>query len=174
MSLWSGSLALFVVLKVPCAPLPEQPPAASTLPENHDQLTPPGFSGATLSLLPVLSYDCPQGLLFIWLSWSSSSSVPPRKPCTPSSLPLAPQLWVSALEVFSGGSRVPWPLTASFYSLGCVFQILSTLSLPLPQDESHPTPCGPSWVLCYSIIDIYSTRLCWLLHKIHHPWCWGF
>lgn len=56
MSLWSGSLALFAMLKVPCAPPPEQSPAASTLPENHDQFTLPLFSGAITSLLTVLSW----------------------------------------------------------------------------------------------------------------------
>lgn len=105
MSFWSGSLALFAVLEVPCAPLPEQPPAASTLPENHDSLLLPSL------LLP--ADDCPDGLALIWLSLSCSSTVPPREPCILSSLTFGPHPWVSALERFCGG----FPSTLTTHSL---------------------------------------------------------
>lgn len=91
------------MLKVPCAPL------------NSLLLPPLCLKTMTLSLiLPPLgpplpsslfsAVDCPDGLVFIWLSSSySRASVPPGEPCTLSSLTLGPQPRVSALEMFCGG-----------------------------------------------------------------------
>lgn len=153
--------------KIPCAPLPEQPPAASTLSENHDQLTPPcsqlmtvqmdlysfGFLFLTLVLCPQDSpASCPASLLVLtheYLHWR----------CFAVGFP-------SAMTTHSLLLLVRLHFSYCFHT---------SFTAPTSRWEP-PTPCGPGvlWVLCYSVIDIYNTSLCWLLHKIPHPWCWRY
>lgn len=176
MSLWSGSLVLFAMLRY-----------LLHLCLNSLLLPPLSLKTMTSSLLfpslrpPLLSSlfspdDCPDGLVSIWFSSSCSSTVPSREPCTLSSLTLAPHPWVPAWEMFCGGFPSAMTTQRLFLLLRLhfshCFHLLTFTALNSRWEP--PTPCGPGWVLCYSIIDIYNTRLCWFPQKIQYPWCWGF
>lgn len=167
------------MLKWHRAPL-SQPLASSTLPENHVGLIPSSslFWGQHLPL-PGLRWwlsiwTCIHLAFFVLFQYSCA----PRRAMHPAQAPLGPHPQTSALEMFCGGLSDATTTRSLFIIARLHFPSCYLCFHTSNVHSTHlkMTPCGPSWVLCHSVIDFYYTRSCWFAHKRQHAlfWCFRF